>query len=65
VDEELLVVVQVNGKLRGRVTDPAAAPEAVVKDAALADARVRPFIDGKAVRKVIYVPGKLINIVVG
>jgi leucyl-tRNA synthetase len=65
VDEELLVVVQVNGKLRGRVTVPAAAPEAVVKDAALADARVRPFIDEKAVRKVIYVPGKLINIVVG
>jgi leucyl-tRNA synthetase len=65
VDEELVVVVQVNGKLRGKVTVPAAAAEDVVKEKALADARVEPFIAGKTVRKVIYVPGKLINIVVG
>jgi leucyl-tRNA synthetase len=65
VDEELLVVVQVNGKLRGKVTVPAAAAEETVKAAALADIRVKPFIDGKTVRKVIYVPGKLLNIVVG
>jgi leucyl-tRNA synthetase len=64
VDEELLVVVQVNGKLRGRITVSASASEEVVKQAALADARVQPFIDGKAVKKVICVPGKLINIVV-
>jgi leucyl-tRNA synthetase len=65
VDEELLVVVQVNGKLRGKLTVPAAAAEETVKAAALADSRVKPFIDGKTVRKVIYVPGKLLNIVVG
>jgi len=65
VDEELLVVIQVNGKLRGKVTVPAAAAEDAVKAAALADSRVTPFIDGKTIRKVIYVPGKLLNIVVG
>ncbi|MCM2357707.1 MAG: leucine--tRNA ligase, partial [Geobacteraceae bacterium] len=64
-DEELLVVVQVNGKLRGKLTVPASAGEAEVKEAALADLRVRPFIDGKTVKKVICVPGKLVNIVVG
>ena len=65
MDDEQLVVVQVNGKLRGKLTVPAAAAEETVKAAALADSRVKPFIDGKTVRKVIYVPGKLLNIVVG
>jgi len=64
-DEELLIVVQVNGKLRGKVTVPADAPESAVKEAALADPRIRPFIDGATIRKVICVPGKLVNIVVG
>jgi leucyl-tRNA synthetase len=64
VDEELLIVVQVNGKLRGKVTVPAATVEGMVKEMALADSRVQPFLEGKTVRKVIYVPGKLINIVV-
>ena len=65
LDEELLIVVQVNGKLRGKVTVPVTAADEDVKEAALADGRVHPFIEGKTVRKVIYVPGKLINIVVG
>lgn len=65
VDEELLIVVQVNGKLRGKVTVQAAAGEDEVKGAALADEKVKAFIEGKVVRKVIYVPGKLVNIVVG
>jgi leucyl-tRNA synthetase len=64
LEEEMLIVVQVNGKLRGKVTVPAMAAENDVKDEALADGRVLPFIEGKTVRKVIYVPGKLINIVV-
>jgi leucyl-tRNA synthetase len=64
-DEELLVVVQVNGKLRGKVTVPAAAGESEIKEAALADSRVRPYIEGQTVRKIIYVPGKLVNIVAG
>ncbi|KAF0220241.1 MAG: leucyl-tRNA [Geobacteraceae bacterium] len=65
VDEELLIVVQVNGKLRGKVTVQAAAGEDEVKGAALADEKVKAFMEGKSVRKVIYVPGKLVNIVVG
>jgi leucyl-tRNA synthetase len=64
-DEELLIVVQVNGKLRSKITMPADAPEAVVRETALADPKVRPFIEGATVRKVICVPGKLVNIVVG
>jgi leucyl-tRNA synthetase len=70
VDESALardtieVVVQVNGKLRGRVTVPAGADEAQVREAALADANVQKFMEGKAVRKFVYVPGKLANVVV-
>ncbi len=64
-DEELTVVVQVNGKLRDRITMPVAATEDEVRSAALAAERVRPLVDGKIVRKVIVVPGKLVNIVVG
>jgi len=58
------VVVQVNGKLRGRVTVPVGADEAVVREAALADANVQRFMEGKPLRKFIYVPGKLANLVV-
>ncbi len=61
--DELELVVQVNGKLRGRVIVAAKADEAAIKAAALADEHVRKFVD-KPIRKVIYVPGKLINIVV-
>jgi leucyl-tRNA synthetase len=58
------VVVQVNGRLRGRVTVPSDADEGAVRAAALADANVQRFMDGKAVRKFVYVPGKLANVVV-
>jgi leucyl-tRNA synthetase len=58
------VVVQVNGKLRGRVTVPAAADEATVREAALADEAVQKYIDGKPVKKFVYVRGKLANLVV-
>jgi leucyl-tRNA synthetase len=61
--DEVELVVQVNGKLRGRVTVAAKATEEAIKAAALADQHVQKFVD-KPVRKVIYVPGKLINIVV-
>jgi leucyl-tRNA synthetase len=65
VDEELLVVVQVNGKLRSRITVPAGTEEETMKALALSDEKVQPFLEGKQVRKVICVPGKLVNIVVG
>ena len=64
VEDELTIVVQVNGKLRGKVTVDAAAAEEQVRTAALADEKVLAHIEGKTVRKIIYVPGKLLNIVV-
>ncbi len=56
--------VQVNGKLRGRIAVPAAASDAQIRDLAHADAGVQKHTAGKPVRKVIIVPGKLVNIVV-
>jgi leucyl-tRNA synthetase len=64
VRAEIEVVVQVNGKLRSRVTVAADADEAQVRDAALADANVQKFVEGKPLRKFIYVRGKLANVVV-
>jgi len=63
-DVELLIVVQVNGKLRGRITVPVDADEESVKAMAMADERVVQYLEGKSPRKVIYVPGKLLNVVV-
>ncbi|HSD53036.1 MAG TPA: leucine--tRNA ligase, partial [Burkholderiales bacterium] len=62
--DSIEVVVQVNGKLRGRVSVAAEADEAEVREAALADANVQRFIEGRPVRKFIYVRGKLANVVV-
>ena len=58
------IVVQVNGKLRGHVTVPVGSDEATVRAAALADERVQRFIADKSVRRVIVVPGKLVNLVI-
>ena len=58
------MVVQVNGKLRGHVTVAVGADESTVRAAALADANVQKFIAGASVRKLIIVPGKLVNVVV-
>jgi leucyl-tRNA synthetase len=60
----LQIVVQVNGRLRGRITVAADADESTVRAAALADPHVRKFIGEAVVRKIIVVPGKLVNIVV-
>jgi len=65
VDEELLVVVQVNGKLRSKLSVAVGLDEETIKQMALADDKVKVFTDGMQIRKVIYVPGKLVNIVVG
>jgi leucyl-tRNA synthetase len=62
--EELVIPVQVNGRLRGRVTVPADASEADIEKAALADAQVRAHTDGKTVAKVIVAKGKLVSVVV-
>jgi leucyl-tRNA synthetase len=58
------MVVQVNGKLRSHITVPVQADEAAVRAAALADEQVRKFVADKPVRRVIVVPGKLVNVVV-
>ena len=64
VSDSMEIVVQVNGKVRARVTVPADAPEADIRTAALADDNVQRFVAGQPVRKVIVVPGKLVNVVV-
>jgi len=64
-DEEVLVVVQVNGKLRSKLMVPVGTAEETLKEQALADDKIKPFLEGVQIRKVICVPGKLINIVVG
>jgi leucyl-tRNA synthetase len=63
-EEEIEIPVQVNGKLRSRVTVPADADEAFVLDRALADEKVKAAIAGKQIVKKIYVPGKMVNLVV-
>ena len=64
VEYEKLIVVQVNGKVRGKVTVAADADEETVKTVAFADENVKKFTDNTQIVKVIYVPGKLLNVVV-
>ena len=65
VKDAVELVVQVNGKLRGKVSVPTAANKDQIEALALEDENVQRHIEGKTVRKVIVVPGRLINIVVG
>ncbi|MCV9877909.1 leucine--tRNA ligase [Brenneria izbisi] len=65
VEDSKLVVVQVNGKVRGKITVAADANEDQVRERAAQEPLVAKYLDGVAVRKVIYVPGKLLNLVVG
>ena len=63
VRDEVELVVQVNGKVRARVTVPADAADEEVKEAAFADENVRRHIEGRRVVKTVVVPGRLVNIV--
>jgi len=63
-EDEITLVVQVNGKVRDRIQAPAGIDEARARELALASPRVRQFTDGKELAKVVYVPGKLVNVVV-
>ncbi|HFT4248479.1 TPA: leucine--tRNA ligase [Providencia stuartii] len=65
VDDTKLVVIQVNGKVRGRITVPADAVQDFVLDMATKEYSVSKYLEGVTIRKVIYVPGKLLNLVVG
>jgi leucyl-tRNA synthetase len=62
-EEEITLVVQVNGKVRDRITVPAEISEQGAKEAALASEAVQKYLEGKPPRKVVVVPGKLVNIV--
>jgi len=64
ISDSITMVVQVNGKLRARIDVPADATKDDAQAAALGDENVQRFIDGKDIRKVIVVPGKLVNVVV-
>ena len=63
-DEEITLVVQVNGKLRDRFTVPVSITEAEAWQLALDSEKVKPYIGGKKIVKTIYVPSKLVNLVV-
>ncbi|PLX46672.1 MAG: leucine--tRNA ligase [Desulfobacteraceae bacterium] len=64
IKDELLIVVQVNGKLRSKFNVDADADDDTLKEMALSDERVLKFIDGKPIKKIIVVKEKLVNIVV-
>ncbi|SDZ73325.1 leucine--tRNA ligase [Nitrosospira multiformis] len=64
VQDEIELIVQVNGKLRGKIRVAADTKPVIIEQLALENEQVRRFIDGKAVKKVVMVPGKLINIVI-
>jgi leucyl-tRNA synthetase len=63
VQDEITIVVQVNGKVRGKVNVAADANEAQVREAALLSPNVSRFLEGVTVRKVIVIPGRLVNVV--
>ena len=65
VQETRLIVVQVNGKLRGKISVPADAAREEIESAALVDPKVAGFLDGRPIKRVIQVPGRLVNIVIG
>ena len=63
VEDEKLIIVQVNGKLRAKITVAADASKETVEALGLSDENVVKFTDGNTIRKVIYIPGKILNIV--
>jgi leucyl-tRNA synthetase len=62
--DEIELVVQVNGKLRASIRVPAAADKGAIEKAAISDANVQKFVAGQAVKRIVVVPGKLVNVVV-
>ena len=63
-DEVFTLVVQVNGKVRDKLEVPVGIPENEAQELALASPRVQSFLDGKSINKTVYVPGRLVNVVV-
>ena len=65
VEDTVQVAVQVNGKVRSQVTVPADADAAALEAAARADEKIAAYLDGATVRRVVAVPGRLVNFVLG
>jgi leucyl-tRNA synthetase len=63
-EEEITLVIQVNGKLRDRIIVPASTTEVEATQIAAESTRVKPYLEGRKVMKTIYVPGRLVNLVV-
>ena len=63
IEDEVELPIQVNGKVRDRITVAKAAGKDALEAAALASLKVQEFLGGKTVKKIIVVPGKLVNIV--
>ncbi len=63
-EETVTLVVQVNGRVRDRIEVPVGIDQSAAEELALASPRVQPYTDGKTVNRAIYVPGKLVNVVV-
>jgi leucyl-tRNA synthetase len=64
VQQEIVMIVQVNGKLRARITVSAHATEEQLKASALADGQVKKFVNGRPIKQFIVVPQRLVNIVI-
>ncbi len=63
IKDEILIILQVNGKMRGKMSVPAEASKEEIEVLAMQNENVTRFVDGKTVRKVVVVPGRLVNIV--
>jgi len=63
-DEQIIVPVQINGKVRGRIVVPADSDRGDLEQAAWTDERIAELLKGKALRKIVVVPGKLVNFVI-
>ena len=64
VQDEIELVVQVNGKLRTKITVSASASKEEVQEIALGDELVQTYVERQAVKKIVLVPGRLVNIVI-
>jgi leucyl-tRNA synthetase len=64
-DEEIELVIQINGKVRAKLMIPPDSSDEAIKERTLGEPRIREMLDGKTVKKIFVVKGKLVNIVMG
>ena len=62
--DQVTLIVQVNGKLRGQISSSTDATKELIEQTALANENVQKFVDGQSIKKIIIVPGRLVNIVI-